>query len=156
MNKDNIIINWLLYVVGLSLLPFFINLIICFFSDLNIYNEHVTFMGDLFFFTLILSADNLKTITSSNMNVKSKKAYNFLFFIFILLMIFSSMLYGFVAMENIQTVPTDTNTIPSGTIDTLNVQKLKIVAIINSAASFISGLVVQILKIRNEGVGSNG
>ena len=137
--RKYIMASWLIYVVLLSLLPLAINFVIYFFADKNVFIEYTILMGELFFFTLMMSADILKNISQNKMNEISKTLHIVILFIALLLIILSSMLFGL----NI------TNSM--GITSNLNVDKLSLAAILFSVGSFFVGLFVQIWQITQIG-----
>ena len=143
MNKVNSVLNWFIYVVIFSILPFAINFFIYFSASKKLYDNTSAFTGDLFFFTLMIGADNLKNVSISKMASKSKLLHTICFGISILTVIFASLLYGIVIVNNI----TDKINID----EIFNSSRFKQIAIFSSVGCLIIGLTIQIWMLIDEG-----
>ncbi|MCL2528299.1 MAG: hypothetical protein FWE42_07755 [Defluviitaleaceae bacterium] len=133
MRKD-IFFTWFLYVVLISLLPLGINAILHFLADQSIFVQHNIFMGEVFFFTLMLSADTLKNTNNNKMAEKVKTVYNIAYFTLFVLIIFSAILFGLTVASDIfgnEGLP-------------INKSRLYIFSIIMGISSFMVGLYVKI------------
>jgi len=140
MKKYSAIILWIFYVVILSILPLAIDTTLYYLAEKNIFDDVVKFTSQLFFFTIMISADNLKNISRNKTFDNSKILYNIIFFPSTILIIFSSLLYGLIISDSIGI---QTNIFSS--------TRLKQTALLISIASFSVGLTFQIFQIKKGG-----
>ncbi len=138
--KFNKFLSWIIYVVFLSILPLILKILLYFLAGKSISLENISFMGDLFFFAVVVSADNFKTLTFNKFFSEKKALHNVLFFSSSLLGIFASMLYCLVILNDINSIIEKD----------FNLTLLKYSALIVSAAVFAIGITVQIIHINTK------
>lgn len=135
--KNSAIVVWIWSVVILSILPLVIDTVLYYLAEKNIFDDIVKFTSQLFFFTIMLSADSLKNISGNKAFDDSKTLNVIIFSSSIILIIFSSLLYGLVISTN---MGLHTNIFSSA--------RLKQSALFVSLASFSVDLTVQIVQIK--------
>ncbi|MDE5859987.1 MAG: hypothetical protein K2H23_06330, partial [Oscillospiraceae bacterium] len=94
--KKSAIVVWIWSVVILSNLPLAIDTVLYYLAEKNIFDDIVKFTSQLFFFTIMLSADSLKNISGNKAFDDSKTLNIIIISSSVILIIFSSLLYGLV------------------------------------------------------------
>ena len=137
-NTVSKMVSWLLLVVLFSILPLVIKSVLYFWADKNIFDDSESFMGELFFFTLIISADNFKSLTFDKLYETSKTLHILIFVASFLIATFAAILYGIVVINDILNIIN----IP------FNPTKLRTTAIVVSIIGLVIGITIQILHIK--------
>lgn len=132
---------WFLYVVLLSLLPLGIKAFLYFLDDKNIFfADNKALGGELFFFTLLISTDILKTLAFDKTFEQNEVMHHIIHWTSVALIVISSLLYGLLVADDII----------SKIKLSFNYTKLKYAAISMSGLGFVTGTAVQIIHSKNE------